>query len=128
MRLENSFPNLSSSSFEVTSELSLEYKCIAWAAGDNSRWWWPTGGYWPINDTRTTVDSFLRAFATIGYLPADDDSLEAGYEKVAWYAKANHVTHAAHETKGESRGGSYFAVGPTNSSRVSLPSPFLSKS
>jgi hypothetical protein len=63
-----------------------------WAAGDKSRWWWPSGGYWPINDTRTTVDSFLLAFATIGYAPADDDSFEAGYEKVALYAKFQFCT------------------------------------
>ena len=98
MSLDNSFPNLSSGQFEVTSEFSLEYNCIAWAAGDNSRWWWPAGGdYWPIDDASTAVDSFVRAFATLGYEPADDDSLEAGYEKVALYAKAAHVTHAARQ-------------------------------
>jgi hypothetical protein len=98
MTLDNSFPNLSSSRFEVTSESSLEYNCIAWAAGDDSCWWWPTGGnHWPIDDTGTTVDSFLKVFATIGFAHVADDSLEAGYEKVAKFAKEGRVTHAARQ-------------------------------
>lgn len=98
MSLNNSFPNLSSSPFEITSEFSLEYNCVAWAAGDDSRWWWPTGGdHWPIDETRTSVDSFVRAFDTIGYESADDGSLEAGYEKVALYALGGSVTHAARQ-------------------------------
>lgn len=101
MTLDNSFPNLSPNSFEVTSAFSLEYNCIAWAAGDNTRWWWPTGGgYWPIDNNNTTIDSFLQAFATIGYEPTDDDLLEAGYERVALYAKDDHVTHAARQLVG----------------------------
>ncbi|MEO8498219.1 MAG: hypothetical protein ABI614_24400 [Planctomycetota bacterium] len=98
MSLDNSFPNLSSSRFEVTSEFSLEYNCIAWAAGDDARWWWPTGGgYWPIDNTSTTSGSYLQAFATIGYVPADDAKLETDYEKVALYAKEGHVAHAARQ-------------------------------
>jgi hypothetical protein len=98
MSPDNSFPNLSSSQFEITSDFSLDYNCIAWAAGDISRWWWPaTGDYWPIDDNSAAVDSFARAFATIGYGPADDNSLEAGYEKVALFAKEARVTHAARQ-------------------------------
>jgi len=98
MSLDNSFPNLSSSRFEVTSEFSLDYNCIAWAAGDDSRWWWPvTGDYWPIDDHSAAVDSFVQAFATIGYGSANDDSLEAGYEKIALFANEGRVTHAARQ-------------------------------
>ena len=98
MSLDHSFPNLSSSGFEITSEFSLEYNCIAWAAGDNTRWWWPTGSdYWPTDGTETTVDSFVHVFGTIGYEPTIDDSLEAALEKVALYAKDGHVTHTARQ-------------------------------
>jgi hypothetical protein len=38
MSLEDSFPNLVSGGYEITSDLSLDYNCIAWAAGDISRW------------------------------------------------------------------------------------------
>ncbi len=98
MSLDNSFPNLSSSGFEITSDFSLGYNCIAWAAGDASRWWWPiTGDYWPIDDDSTSADSFAHAFATIGYGPADNDSLEDGYDKIALFAKDDRVTHAARQ-------------------------------
>ena len=41
MSLESSFPNLKADGYQVTSPQSLEYNCIAWAAGDNTQWWWP---------------------------------------------------------------------------------------
>ena len=97
MSLESSFPNLTSGGYEITSDFSLDYNCIAWAAGDISRWWWPAGDHWPTDDTSATVASFCRAFATIGYEEADDDSLEPGCEKVALFAKEGRVTHAARQ-------------------------------
>lgn len=98
MSLEDSFPNLTSGGYEITSDFSLDYNCIAWAAGDISRWWWPVAGdHWPIGDTSATVAAFCRAFASIGYEEADNDSLEPGYEKVALFAKEGRVTHAARQ-------------------------------
>ena len=98
MGLEDSFPNLTSAAYEITSDFSPDYNCIAWAAGDISRWWWPAAGdHWPIDDIGATVASFRRAFAAIGYQEADDDSLQPGYEKVAFFAKEGRVTHAARQ-------------------------------
>jgi hypothetical protein len=40
-RLESLFPNLRADPYAVTSPASTVYNCIAWAAGDNTRWWEP---------------------------------------------------------------------------------------
>ena len=41
--------------------------------------------------------AFVQAFATIGYSPCPDGSLEAGWEKVALYATDEGPTHAARQ-------------------------------
>ena len=99
MSLESSFPNLRANGFETTSEASAAYNCIAWAAGEGHGWWWPDeDGYWPAGVERvTTLESFVKAYATLGYRPCDSDELVEGYEKVAIYAKGDRVTHAARQ-------------------------------
>jgi hypothetical protein len=85
-----SLPNLPDDAYVVTSPFDTKYNCIAFAAGDQSNWWWPTDDdYWPDNIPRElTVDAFIRAYGTRGYVRCDDGSLEDGFEKVALYAKA----------------------------------------
>lgn len=80
------FPSLSRSNHRITSEESDEYNCIAWAAGENTAWWWPNQ-YWPPDALRDDADiqSFIDAFATRGYTVCDDGTLEEGYEKIAIY-------------------------------------------
>lgn len=99
MSLESSFPNLSVDGFEVTSPASLDYNCIAWAAGEDDRWWWPEGdAFWPAGTERTcAVRAFIRAYATLGYEPCDSGDRERGWEKIALYAKEGCVTHAARQ-------------------------------
>jgi hypothetical protein len=54
-------------------------------------WWWPDSAYvyyWPPNVPREiTIDAFIRAYETIGYTVCLDGELEAGFEKIALYAK-----------------------------------------
>ena len=96
MSLESSFTSLEADGFRVTSPDSLEYNCIAWAAGDETHWWWPDDdAFWPINHRGATIEVFVRAFATLGYLPAEGEMLEDGFDRVAIYAKDGRVTHAA---------------------------------
>src|SRR6476661_5040408 len=43
-------PNLRRTRFKVNSRADAAYNCVAWAAGDTSRWWWPMDDpfhYWP---------------------------------------------------------------------------------
>lgn len=39
--LEELFPGLRETEYTLTSPEDRGYNCIAWAAGDLSRWWWP---------------------------------------------------------------------------------------
>jgi hypothetical protein len=85
------FPNIQNGGgFTITSPPTDEYNCIAWAASDHRRWWWPhPEHYWPPQAPRElTMDAFVRAYALCGYSPCQDGSLEVGVEKIAIYAKA----------------------------------------
>jgi len=83
------FPNLNDR-FSVTSSQTKIYNCVAWAAGETHRWWWPVDDpryYWPHEVARDeTVECFVRAFETIGYSMCEDREVESGFEKVAIYA------------------------------------------
>src|SRR6266478_554517 len=93
------FPNLQSGVYDITSPVSVEYNCIAWAAGSNDLWWWPDlqDSYWPDGVTREeTLEAFIQAYGTLGFTECADGSLEAGIEKIALYATPdNEPTHAA---------------------------------
>src|SRR6266487_89857 len=98
------FPNLSDSDYIETSPKTRKYNCIAWAAGDTSRKWWPDPrgiGYWPPSIPReTTVGAFICAYGTLGYTPCADGSYEPGFQKVALFAEKDEdgertPTHAA---------------------------------
>ena len=99
------FPHLTRWNHTDTSPQSRRYNCIAWAADNSTRWWWPDPaniGYWPPNIPRVeTVDTFVMAYALQGYVTCQDSTLEAGIEKIAVYGL--HVggvvypTHAARQ-------------------------------
>jgi len=85
-------PDLTQTSCIETSPNSRLYNCIAWAAGNSERWWWPVGrpgiSYWPKGVPREeTVGAFILAFSTLGYVLCQDASLEPGIEKVALFGK-----------------------------------------
>jgi len=90
------FPN---SQCAVASPATIDYNCIAWAAEDTTRGWWPTGGYWPPGvERRRTVQRFVAAFGTLGYEPCDSPELECNYDKVAIYVDLlNRPTHMARQ-------------------------------
>lgn len=92
------FPRLNNSNFQINSPNTIDYNCIAWAADNNTHWWWPTPeGYWPDSiDRSLTVQSFIDAYGTIGYRQCVDGSVESGYEKIVIYVNSlNEPTHAA---------------------------------
>lgn len=100
MTLESEFPQLRRTSFAVTSPITPAYNCIAWAAGDKTRFWWPIqGAYWPPTVPKDdTIPAFISLFEQQGYTACADGSLEPGIEKVAIYADANQrVKHAARQ-------------------------------
>jgi hypothetical protein len=95
------FPFLTPSTYRTTSSATTAYNCIAWAAGDASKWWWPLSGvyYWPAGvPFEETIAAFTAAFATLGFQPCSSGNLEPGLEKVAIYATAaGTVTHMARQ-------------------------------
>jgi len=85
----------------ITSPESSDYNCIAWAAEENNRFWWPDPmdtGYWPENIPREeTIESFIEAYKTLGYERCYNANLEAGFQKIAIYVKDKKPTHAARQ-------------------------------
>jgi hypothetical protein len=102
--LDDAFPGLRGQPFEIKSPRDDAYNCIAWAAGDNRNWWWPSPDqedHWPAGVARVeTVAAFGDAFAGLGYASCDHDQLEAGYEKIAIFALAGRPKHAARQLPG----------------------------
>lgn len=94
------FPSLAQDgNFEIKSECTPIYNCIAWAMGLDNVWvdflhiaghWWPEGV--GKNDS---CQSLVDAFKAVGFEDADNLDEEAGYEKVVLYEKNGHWTHAA---------------------------------
>ncbi|MXY21946.1 MAG: hypothetical protein F4Y49_11505 [Dehalococcoidia bacterium] len=101
MTLRSSFwwlPNLED--FDVTSEPSSDYNCIAWALSDDSRWIDPTADYaqrMANVSNQSLIDSVVELFRAAGYELCGNGSLEDGYEKVAVYVKDGVPTHAARQ-------------------------------
>ena len=56
-------------------------------------YYWPQGS--PLEET---LAAFVRAFATLGFIPCNDDTLEPGFEKIAIYVNSQgKPTHAARQ-------------------------------
>lgn len=97
------FPAMTPQNNRKTSEPTNTYNCIAWAAGDNTRWWEPNfpfdlGYYWPANATESMESSSLvSAFKTLGYTKCQAANLEIGFDKVALYSKDGIWTHASRQ-------------------------------
>jgi hypothetical protein len=90
--------------YRVTSFPSPDYNCIAWAAGDDTVWWEPdplNQYYWPPAAPRQrTLDAYIAAFETLGYVTCDSRVVEANIDKIAIYVDAAGVPkHAARQLR-----------------------------
>jgi hypothetical protein len=101
--VRSGFPRLThDQSFALTSERTDLYNCVAWAAGDNRRWWWPDAAdssFWPKQVRRVeTLDAFVELFQHLGYRQCESDTFEPGVEKVALFGKSDGPpTHVARQ-------------------------------
>lgn len=98
--IEENFPGLLSSGYDITSPATKEYNCIAWAAGDSETWWWPNKDcFWPSEvPQEENLDVFIKVYEAFGYSLCDSDSNEEGVEKVAIYVDPEGIpTHAARQ-------------------------------
>lgn len=95
------FPNSNIEPFFLTSPKTPFYNCIAWAFGDDTKWFWPDAKnqyYWPSEIPREeTLEAFISLFALIGYQICTDDSVENDFEKIAIFSKNDKVSHAARQ-------------------------------
>ncbi len=94
------FPRLTALNHRPTSPPSVEYNCVAWAAGDTAHWWQP-GVYWPLETAPGDygIGVLEQAFCALGYDDCGaDESLETEFEKVALYGGTAFYTHAARQT------------------------------
>jgi hypothetical protein len=97
------FPGLGAGGLiEITSPKTPKYNCIAWAAGDMSKWWEAdTRGiyYWPKGFARDkSVATLAKVFESMGYNPCDSPEHENGFEKVAIFTKpAGTFAHIARQ-------------------------------
>jgi hypothetical protein len=98
------FSNLTD--YQETSPPTPEYNCIAWAAEDPFRWWWPDDpaqyftSYWPDGFSRDqSVDCFRGVFSVLlGYGPSETEDREDCFQKVAIYVdRTGKVTHMARQ-------------------------------
>jgi hypothetical protein len=123
--LSNYLPNLEAGFLETSPQSDL-YNCIAWAAGDSARWWWPDeDSYWPSGAPRVyEISAFLAAYQTLGYVECEDADLEAGFEKIAIYADTKGPQHAARQLgdgKWTSKLGPYEDISHIHVSCVNCP-------
>jgi hypothetical protein len=86
----------------ITSEPTDRYNCIAWAAGDDRKWWWPNGSrYWPNlrkgEERDPTQQEFVFTFRALGFRPTTSRAVEAGRIKVAFYERNGAIQHAARQ-------------------------------
>ena len=98
MNLRDLFPRLTEDNFQITSPKSIKYNCIAWAAGAMDRWWQP-GVHWPIDSSRYDhgIGNLVEAFRSPGYEECENETLEDGFEKLAFYGSGMMYTHAARQ-------------------------------
>ena len=113
------FPHLGSDShFELLSEQTPVYNCIAWAMGYRDRWVdieYSPGHWWPAGVKRSTEPQALfDAFVAEGFEKADDGRFEKGYDKVVLFQKDGEWTHASriesNEVEYSKFGGSFDGV------------------
>jgi hypothetical protein len=103
--LEQSFPKLAGGNgYQITSDASFIYNCLAWVIGDTKYWWdidrRLAGYYWHPNAPREfTLAAWRKIFKDHGYIQCDSDKSEAGFEKIAAYQipEDDEPSHAARQ-------------------------------
>ena len=92
------FPNLErTGGFRISSDVSEDYNCFAFAADDTTRWW-DSIHYWPVGVViDESVEGFVRVYESVGFQRCQDRNLERGFSKIAIYAIGNEATHAARQ-------------------------------
>ena len=95
--IDDEIPGLKASGYEVTSQPSNVYNCVAWAAGVDTDWWSHLiGYYWPARRS-PAVEALVEVFVNLGYEICDNRDREPGFEKVAVFGRSGRWSHAARQ-------------------------------
>ena len=94
--LHKLFPKIaaSPSSAKSTSPIDRYYNCVAWALGDQSSWWEPFVGtfpltHWPIERRGYGIQHYVEMFISQGFAVCDGPTQENGFDKIVLYVDAN---------------------------------------
>ena len=99
--IDDTFPGLAETGYEITSDATDDYNCIAYAAGDETKWWSHISGYfWPGAPRTPLIEDLENVFIYLGFERCTDANEEAGFHKVALYAKHRFWKHAAKQLPG----------------------------
>ena len=99
--IDETFPKLAESGYEITSEPTDSYNCIAYAAGDESNWWSYSSGFtWPGAIRSPFVEDLVDVFRSLGFEVCATPLQEVGFHKVALYSKGRIWKHAAKQLPG----------------------------
>jgi len=81
--IERAFPKIRTH-YKITSPEDYKYNCIAFAAGDTNKHWWPKALYWPEGIPSTEdLNSFIACFKSLGYEECEmNGNFEPGYENL----------------------------------------------
>jgi len=90
--------------YRKTSEATIEYNCLAWAVGNNEKWFdvqrYCAGYYWPKDVEREwSVAAIKKIFSLYGFTEETlFQDYEEGFDKVAMYVSDEGVpTHFARQ-------------------------------
>jgi hypothetical protein len=107
-QLENEFPSLRVSRWEILSPATPDYNCHAWGVCESRIRWEPTpDDYWPPglrsgDITDYTLDNFIRAYTWVGFRECPNGDHEFGFQKIAIYSEQNYgeewPQHTARQT------------------------------
>src|ERR1700748_2701648 len=80
-------PKLDQTEFEVTSEETSIYNCIAWVLEKDDDWISPVEDYiWPEEVERGhTISNYINLFKFYGFEECENSDLEVEYKKIAIY-------------------------------------------
>lgn len=105
--IEHDFPRLSQEGYAIASPADPKYNCIAFAAGDYSRWWEKPYGspnhYWPPGvNADETINDWIAAFRMLNYEITENSTPDRGFDKVAIYGtETGDATHVAIQRDGQ---------------------------
>jgi hypothetical protein len=99
--IEQIFPHLAVAGYDWTSECTIQYNCVAWAAGDSTQRWDVDDdplSYWPPTLPRTwELNTFISMFSQLGYVRCANGDYDTTFEKIAIYMENGQPKHVARQ-------------------------------